>query len=90
MAVLGDQKELNMASVDPSMVTNSQLVALHWPPRRRHSRGALSQLLARLGTWRRRVRGRSELARLDERELQDMGLSSTEAYREMAKWFWEE
>ena len=79
-----------MASVDPSMVTNSQLVALHWPPRRRHSHSALAQLFARLGSWRRRVRGRNELARLDERELQDMGLSSGDADREMAKWFWEE
>ena len=78
-----------MASVDPYMLTNYQ-VSLHWPPRRRHARSALSQLLSRLSAWRRRMRERAELARLDARELQDIGLSSADAYREAAKWFWED
>jgi uncharacterized protein YjiS (DUF1127 family) len=42
--------------------------------------------LARL--WRRRVRERRELARLDDRMLRDIGLSPSERARELDKPFW--
>src|SRR5215469_7715285 len=79
----------NMASVDRYMLTNSQ-VSLYWPPHRRHARGVLSRLFSGLRSWRLRSRQRDELARLDERELRDIGRSTADVYREAAKWFWEE
>jgi uncharacterized protein YjiS (DUF1127 family) len=78
-----------MAHIESRMMTNNQ-VSLQWPPRRRHSRGAFTRLLFRLRSWRLRTRQRDELARLDERNLQDIGRSTADAYREAAKWFWEE
>lgn len=57
--------------------------------RRRHGwRAEIASLILRLGDWRRRARGRAELARLSERELRDIGLTPAEALREYAKPFW--
>ena len=78
-----------MTSLESQMLTNSQ-VSLHWPPRRRHASSAISRILAHLRAWRLRTRQRDELAQLDERDLQDIGRSSADVYREAAKWFWEE
>ena len=78
-----------MTHVEQRMMTNYQ-VSLQWPPRRRHSSSGFSRLLSRLRSWRLRTQQRDELARLDERDLQDIGRSSADAYREAAKWFWEE
>ena len=77
-----------MASTARQMVTNSQ-VFLRWPvPRRR--RGAFSRARALLREWRQRIRQRAELARLDERDLHDIGRSDADVYRELGKWFWQE
>ena len=78
-----------MAHIEPRMMRNFQ-VSLQWPPRRRHASGAFSRFLSRLRLWRLRMQQRDELARLDERDLRDIGRSSADAYREAAKWFWEE
>lgn len=48
----------------------------------------LSRLLARLDCWRRRVQGRADLARLDERSLRDIGVSPAQARYEASKPFW--
>ena len=90
MALPRDESEIHMAHIEQRTMTNYQ-VDLYWPPRRRrHSRSAFSRLLSRLRSWRLRTQQRNELARLDERDLRDIGRSSVEAYREAAKWFWEE
>ncbi|MFD1624028.1 DUF1127 domain-containing protein [Azospirillum griseum] len=43
-----------------------------------------------VGLWRQRVVTRRELSRLDERMLQDIGFSRTDADEEMSKPFWRE
>jgi uncharacterized protein YjiS (DUF1127 family) len=49
-------------------------------------------ILARLGAvlrlWRRRARERSQLARLGERDLHDIGMSRGTVYAELQKPFW--
>ena len=51
--------------------------------------GALSRRLSRLAaTWRDRVRERHQLARLDDPELRDMGLSHCDVAEEVGKLFW--
>jgi uncharacterized protein YjiS (DUF1127 family) len=65
-------------------------VSLHWrAPRRRHG-VAFSQARELFRLWRLRIRQRAELARLGEQGLHDIGQSNAEAYRELAKWFWQE
>ena len=46
---------------------------------------ALGQIFA---GWRRRARERRELAQLDRRTIQDLGLSSSEVQFEASKPFW--
>ncbi len=41
-----------------------------------------------LNTWRRRSRERSELSRLDQRTIRDLGLSSGDIQFEASKPFW--
>jgi len=41
-----------------------------------------------VGTWRRRIRERQAFARLDYRELRDIGLSRWDVERELVKPFW--
>jgi uncharacterized protein YjiS (DUF1127 family) len=48
---------------------------------------ALSQIFA---TWSRRARERRELAHLDRRTIQDLGLSTSEVQFEASKPFWRE
>ena len=43
---------------------------------------------AAVAEWRRRARSRTQLARLGERDLRDIGLTPMEAAREYAKPFW--
>jgi uncharacterized protein YjiS (DUF1127 family) len=43
-----------------------------------------------LTVWWRRVRSRSELERLDERDLADMGLTRPDIFSEIQKPFWQE
>ncbi len=49
---------------------------------------ALARLAAILEVWRRRIRERGQLARLDERELHDIGLSRAAIHDEINKPFW--
>jgi uncharacterized protein YjiS (DUF1127 family) len=54
-----------------------------------HGPMRLTSWLGRLvGTWRRRLRERQAFARLDYRELRDIGLSRWDVERELAKPFW--
>ena len=60
--------------------------------RQRARRSALYDLgaatIATLARWQRRSRERQELARLDWRELQDIGLSSSDVQHLLDKPFW--
>ena len=66
---------------------NSQ-VSLNWPAPRRGA-GAFSNALAMLQRWRLRSSERAELARLDRRDLLDIGLSEADVDYELAKRFWQ-
>lgn len=48
----------------------------------------LAILWAALTEWRRRARGRRELAQLPDRELRDIGLTRDDVMRECSKPFW--
>ena len=52
------------------------------------SPSAVSRLMARLRLWRRRARERSQLARLSERDLHDIGMSRGTVSAELQKPFW--
>jgi uncharacterized protein YjiS (DUF1127 family) len=52
--------------------------------------GFVKRLVERLATWRRRSVERDQLARLDDRELRDIGVSRSLIYWELAKPFWRE
>jgi uncharacterized protein YjiS (DUF1127 family) len=53
-------------------------------------REGLLAMLATLATWRRRQRGRRELARLSARDLKDIGLSPSQAAFEVGKPVWKD
>jgi uncharacterized protein YjiS (DUF1127 family) len=53
------------------------------------SRHLLAYLVTLLSEWRRRARGRRELAVLCDRCLRDMGVTRYEADREVRKPFWQ-
>ena len=65
-------------------------------PAQRRRRAPLASLLwgvpagafATIREWRRRVRGRAELAALDDRTLRDIGLSRVDIWHEIDKPFW--
>jgi len=57
------------------------------PPAAVSDRLAL-RLVHSFAAWRRRARSRTQLARLSERELRDIGLTPADAARECAKPFW--
>jgi len=50
----------------------------------------LAQLQVAAALWRRRARSRTELARLSERELKDLGIGPSAALYESRKPFWRE
>ena len=50
--------------------------------------GTFTALNLILATWRQRARERSELARLDQRTIRDLGLSEGEVVFEASKPFW--
>jgi uncharacterized protein YjiS (DUF1127 family) len=52
--------------------------------------GFLSAVRATLREWRRRRKGRLELARLDDRMLRDIGLTRVDAEYEINKPIWRE
>jgi len=49
---------------------------------------ALSRIFVTLQEWRRRRRERSELARLDDRILRDIGITRGDVWDEINKPFW--
>lgn len=49
---------------------------------------AIPRLRSLFRLWRQRARERHELARLDQRDLRDIGLSRLEVYDEISKPFW--
>ena len=59
------------------LVSKPERVVLRWT--------RVKQIVAE---WRRRVRSRSELANLDENDLQDSGISRSMAEFEASKLFW--
>ena len=48
----------------------------------------VNQLLDVVGEWHQRVVSRRELAQLDARMLQDIGVSNVDVEREISKPFW--
>ena len=48
------------------------------------------RLLAAITVWRRNVRTRKQLARLDDRQLADAGICPSERDLELGKPFWRE
>jgi uncharacterized protein YjiS (DUF1127 family) len=52
------------------------------------SRQWLADLFTLVNVWRRRARGRQELAALSDRCLRDIGLTRYDALREVRKPFW--
>ncbi len=48
----------------------------------------IRRLIALVGTWRRRVRGRRELALMSDRSLRDIGLTRYDAFQGIRKPFW--
>jgi uncharacterized protein YjiS (DUF1127 family) len=75
------------------------MTAIHWHairsrPRHRIAVAALSDawsnVAATLREWRRRAQDRTELARLDDRMLQDIGLTRGDAEFLINKPFWRE
>ena len=46
------------------------------------------RLIALIGTWRRRLRDRRELALMSDRSLRDLGLTRSDALHEIRKPFW--
>ena len=46
------------------------------------------RLIALVGTWRRRVGDRRELALMSDRSLRDIGLTRYDAFQEIRKPFW--
>jgi uncharacterized protein YjiS (DUF1127 family) len=48
----------------------------------------VSRLRGEFRTWRRRARERTELARMSEAELHDIGVTSTDRWAEINKPFW--
>ncbi len=53
-----------------------------------HGRGFLSQLTELIHVWRQRYAHRRELAQWSDRELHDIGVSSSDAIYEASKPFW--
>lgn len=51
--------------------------------------GWLRSALSGMGACAERARQRQALARLDDRQLQDMGLARHQVHRELTKWFWQ-
>jgi uncharacterized protein YjiS (DUF1127 family) len=52
------------------------------------SRSSVRQLIALVGTWRRRLRDRCELALMSDRSLWDLGLTRYDVLHEIRKPFW--
>ncbi len=58
------------------------------PSRRARLLGVAARLWRQIETWHQRARQREELARLTMRDLRDLGITPSEALREVMKPFW--
>ena len=56
----------------------------------RRGGGIVASIGHRLRRWRELARQRSQLARLDERTLRDIGVSHYDARQEARRWFWDD
>lgn len=56
--------------------------------RRRTGGAAMRAVLERMGSWRQRRRARALLWQLNERELEDIGISRADVWAEARKPFW--
>ena len=50
--------------------------------------GIAARLASTVRRWQRRMRERQELARLDHRDLRDIGASPSDVWNETNQWFW--
>jgi len=77
-----------MATLVHQSLTNCQALPIPSrfaaPPRP----GLFARLTATLRLWHRHTRERQELARLSERELRDMYVSSADVWHEIKQPFW--
>ncbi len=74
-----------MSIITPDVVAFNRV----YPGLSSHGPAGLTSWLGRLvGTWRRRISERQAFARLDYRELRDIGLSRWDVERELTKPFW--
>ena len=53
-----------------------------------HGQSVLSQVAETLHVWRQRYRDRRELAKWSDRELHDIGVSSSDVIYQASKPFW--
>lgn len=60
----------------------------HQPMTNHHEAGVLAAISETLHTWRDRMHQRRELARWNERDLHDVGLSWSDIVYEAEKPFW--
>ena len=77
-----------MAALVHQSLTNCQALALSPRFAAPAQPGLFARLTATLRLWQRRERERQELARLDERELRDMRVSSADVWHEIRQPFW--
>jgi uncharacterized protein YjiS (DUF1127 family) len=71
-----------------STLVHYSLTNFHLRPAHVAGRGVVSRTTALVGLWRKRVRERHELVRLDARELRDIGITPADVAGEIAKPFW--
>jgi uncharacterized protein YjiS (DUF1127 family) len=67
---------------------NSSETTLGLKPRRSFALGAVVGLFDQLAVWQERRRQRFTLARLDDRMLRDIGLTTVDVQHEISKPFW--
>ena len=81
-------RTMGLRAADHSPARAPSRVPRNAVPRR--LRAAAEGVVATFAEWRRRRRGRIQLALLDDHMLRDIGLSRAEAWYEINKPFWEE
>ena len=77
-----------MATLAHRSLTNCQAIALPPAFAAPQEPGLVARVAATLRLWQRRSRERQELARLSERDLRDLHLSSTDVWSEIRQPFW--
>ncbi len=77
-----------MATLVHQSLINSQAVPLSRGYAAPSQPGFFARVGATLRAWQRHAREQQELARLSERELRDMRVSSSDVWREIRQPFW--